>query len=244
MLIAFEGQDGAGKTSLLHATYLELERRGLPVVAVPEFSDSQIGLRLLEALVHDKFLRLADNDDATELTRALDIVADLLYLDECVIAPAMEAGCIVLKDRHYATVLSTLVPTLATSGAIKGESRAFTWIGVLLSELRWRPAVTVYVDAPLDVRLERIRSRTKHLRESQAPQVSADDLDVFAQRERVMRQLIVDRPAQFLTVDNGQVPLSEGVNQILAFVDAARSDQQKGETTDGRIGAVADHRTR
>jgi thymidylate kinase len=56
-LIAVESQDGAGMTNLLHATFLELERRKLPVMAVPEFSDSPIGLRLLDALARDKFLR-------------------------------------------------------------------------------------------------------------------------------------------------------------------------------------------
>ncbi len=224
MLIAFEGQDGSGKTSLLHATFLELERRGLPVVAVPEFSDSPIGLRLLDALTRDKFLRSLPGDGSTALTRAMDIVADLYYFDERVIGPALDAGCIVLKDRHVGTVLSTLVPSLVTAAAIEHEVAALAWVSGLLAELRQVPAVTVYVDAPLDVRLDRMRQRTRHLTEDRAHDISPSDLEVFAHRERVMRQLIADAPAQFVTVHNGHVPLTEGVKRVLAFIDATRTE--------------------
>ena len=133
MLIAFEGQDGAGKTSLLHASFRELERQGLPVVAVPEFSDSPIALRLLDALARDKFLRSVPGDESTALTRAMDIAADLYYFDERVIGPAMDSGCIVLKDRHVGSILSTLAPTLVNAGAIGTEPKALAWLARLLS---------------------------------------------------------------------------------------------------------------
>jgi thymidylate kinase len=219
MLIAFEGQDGSGKTALLAAVRRELERLGVPVCAVPEFSDSPIGLRLLDALARDKFLRAqGDEDEATAVTRALDIASDLYYLDERVIGSALERGAVVLKDRHYATVLSTLVPTLVDAGAIEGESRALRWLDRLLCELRYLPTMTVYVDAPLETRLERIRSRTRHIREHRAHEVDGDDLEVFAHRERLMRQLIAAKPDRFLTVDNGRVPLEEGVRTVVSFV--------------------------
>jgi thymidylate kinase len=230
MLIAFEGQDGAGKTSLLHATFLALERQGLPVVAVPEFSLSPIGLRLLDALANDKFLRSLPGDESTAITRALDIVADLYHFDERVIGPAMDAGCIVLKDRHVGSILSTLVPTLVDVGAIGTESAALAWLGGLLSELHHVPAATVYVDAPLDVRLRRIRGRERHLVEARATEVDGRDLAVFAARDRLMRQFIADTPSEFLTVDNGFKPLSEGVNSVLALIDTRRaSTSPKGE---------------
>jgi hypothetical protein len=78
--------------------------------------------------------------------------------------------------------------------------------------------------------LELERLRTRHLVEDRSSDVSAGDLDVFAHRERVMRQLIADAPTQFLTVNNGHVPLSEGVRNVLAFLDAHHTDsRQKGE---------------
>jgi thymidylate kinase len=234
MLIAFEGQDGSGKTTLLAAVQRELERLDVPVCSVPEFSDSPIGVRLLDALARDKFLRARDDDEATPITRALDIVADLYYLDERVIGPALERGAVVLKDRHVDTVLSTVPPMLVQAGVIEADSFAFTWLALLVGELRNRPAVTVYVDAPLNVRLERIKRRTRHLPEHRAHEVDSNDLEVFARRERIMRAMIQTTPNRFLTINNGRVPLEEGVRTVTAFVLAAlKNRKETGEAGDG-----------
>lgn len=222
MLIAFEGQDGAGKTSLLHATYTELTRQRIPAITVDEFSDSPYGQRLVEAMARDKFLRPVADEPATVLTRALETVTDLYYLDERVIAPALEAGYVVLKDRHLDTIFYTLVPALVQAGVSRDESRALTWLSIMLSKLRDRPAVTVYVDAPLEVRLERIKKRPRKFEEDRAHKVGQEDLEVFVARERVVRQLMATEPARFLTVDNDR-PLPEGVSQVLGLVHAWRS---------------------
>ncbi|MGH3567886.1 MAG: dTMP kinase [Pseudonocardia sp.] len=231
MLIAFEGQDGAGKTSLLRAACTELTRQGVRAVVVDEFSDSPYGQRLLEAVAHDKFLRPVQNEPETMLTRVLDIVADLYYLDERVIAPALETGHVVLKDRHLDTIFYTLVPTLVEAGTSRTESRALTWLSIMLSKLLHKPTFTVFVDAPLDVRLERIQQRTRHLREDRANSVSDEDLAIFAARERIIRQLIAAEPARFLTVHNGNTPLHAGVRQVLALVASRRP--QEGRSTHG-----------
>lgn len=217
MLIAFEGQEGAGKSSLLDAVRRELERQRVPVVAVSEFSGSPYGVRLLKALDHDRFLRPV-GDEATSLTRALDIVADLYYLDRQVIAPALADGAVVLKDRHADTVLTTQAAALTANQSVRSESRALTWLSVVLSELRHRPALTVYVDAPLQVRLERIRSRTRHRAVTERPAASQDDLAVFAERDRLMRQLIDDDPCRFLVVDNGSRPLQESARAVVSQI--------------------------
>jgi thymidylate kinase len=126
MLIAFEGQDGAGKTALLTAVHDELTARGVPAVVVEEFSKSPHGQRLVDAVARDKFLRPDQGEPTTVLARALEIVADLYYLDEQIIGPALKRGDVVLKDRHMDTVFSTLVPTLVRAGALHDESRALT----------------------------------------------------------------------------------------------------------------------
>jgi thymidylate kinase len=218
MLIAFEGQDGAGKTTLLAAVSEELYRQGVPIVTVAEFSDSPYGQRLLEALGRDKFLCPAPGESATLLTRALDVVADLYYFDERVIGPALDAGHVVLKDRHLDTVLSTLAPTLVTAGRFTKECRALQWLSALLGELRHRPSVTVNVEAPLDVRRQRIAQRTQRVVEARAADVSATDLEIFAARERVMHQLMAAEPTRFLTVDNGHRSLHEVTRDVLALV--------------------------
>src|SRR5579875_3143650 len=112
MLVAFEGQDGAGKTALLEAVHAELQTRGIASVVVEEFSDSPHGQRLVSAVARDKFLRPASGTADTYFTRALEEVADLYYLDERVIGPALTRGQVVLKDRHRDTILCMQVPAL------------------------------------------------------------------------------------------------------------------------------------
>lgn len=202
MLLSFEGQDGAGKTALLMAVHDALTADGIASVVVEEFSGSPYGQRLVEAVARDKFLRPIQGEAATFRTRALEVVADLYYQDEREIGPALEHGSIVLKDRHLDTILYTLTPTLVAAGAVRDESRALTWLSVLCSELRYRPNLTVYVDTPLTVRLERIRQRQRHLREARANEVSGEDLAVFSARDRITRQLISEEPARFLVLDN------------------------------------------
>lgn len=217
MLITFEGQDSAGKTSVLEAVRQRLERQSVPVMAVSEFSDSPYGIRLLDALTQDKFLQSV-TDETTSLTRALDITSDLYYLDEHVIAPAVAAGVVVLKDRHVDTVLASQVPALTAAGAVSSESRALTWLSILMSELRHKPDLTIYVDAPLEVRLDQIRSRTRRLAEAGSQKVSEDDLVVFAERDRLMRLLINEEPHRFLIVDKGSRSLYESSQEVVSRI--------------------------
>jgi thymidylate kinase len=229
MLISFEGQDGAGKTALLIAVRDVLAAEGMSSVVVEEFSGSPYGQRLIEAVARDKFLRPTPGEPATLRTRALEVVADLYYQDEREIAPALEYGHIVLKDRHLDTILYTLTPSLVAAGAIRDESRALTWLSVLCSELRHRPALTVYADAVLSVRLERIRARQRHLREDRANEVSPEDLAVFAARERIARQLIAEEPGRFLVLDNSTRSLTEGAATILEAIRTRLAQPEKGQ---------------
>lgn len=218
MLVAFEGQDGAGKTTLLTAVHEELARRGIASTVVEEFSDSPYGQRLVDALTRDKFLLPVAGDQATVLTRAIEIVTDLYYLDETVIGPALARGHIVLKDRHRDTNLYTLIPTLVGSGAIASTERALTWLSILMSELRHPPDLTIYVNTPLSVRLERIKQRQRHLAEHRANDVSEEDLAVFAARERVIKLLIDHEPSRFMVVNNGDRPIEKGVREVVEMV--------------------------
>ncbi|UQS22866.1 thymidylate kinase [Amycolatopsis thermalba] len=218
MLITFEGQDGAGKSALLAAVHEGLRCMGVDALVVKEFSESPYGQRLVEAVARDKFLRPAEGEPATLLTRALDEVADLYYQDERVIGPALARGQVVLKDRHQDTIFYTLVPTLVDGGAVLSDEHAMTWLRGLLSQLRYPPDLTVYVEAPLPVRLERIARRNRHLREHRANEVSDDDLAIFAARDRVIRQLLTKPDGQRVVVDNGDRVIEEGAEDVLDLV--------------------------
>jgi thymidylate kinase len=223
MLVTFEGQDGAGKSTLLRGVFTQLKMQGVAATTVDEFSDSPYGQRLLDALARDKFLRPLPDEPATVRARALDIVADLYYLDERVIRPALAAGLVVLKDRHVDTIFCTQVPAITQAGASDGEAQALMWLGMVLSQLQHKPAVTVCVEAPLKVRRARIQHRDRHLTEARAHEISDDDIAVFAARQRIMRQLVAAEPTRFAVIENGHRPLHEGVNEVLALVLARRA---------------------
>ena len=107
--------------------------RPTPTPGGPEFSRSQYGRALIDAVAHDKFLRPLPGEPATHFTRAFEEVADLYYLDERVIGPALARDELVLKDRHYHTVLYTLTPTLVDADVFADENGALVWLRSLLT---------------------------------------------------------------------------------------------------------------
>jgi|SRR5579875_284660 len=218
MLVSFEGQDGAGKTAVLMAVHEALARQGIASVVIEEFSDSQYGQPLIEAVARDKFLRPLPDGTATYLTRALEEVIDLYYLDERVIGPALAAGQVMLKDRHYDTALYTLVPTLVGSGTVADDETALVWLRQTLALLGHLPDLAVYVDAPLDVRVRRIEQRSRALIEANVKQVSAADLRVFARREAVARQVIAEGRQLFYVLDNGTRSIEEGAHEVTTVI--------------------------
>ena len=218
MLVAFEGQDGAGKTALLEAVHAGLQRRGIASVMLEEFSDSPYGRQLVRAVARDKFLRPVADDAATPITRTLEEVADLYYFDERIIGPALACGHKGLKDRHRDTIFYTLTPTLVTSGTIANEERVLGWLTALCSELLHPPDLTVYVWAPLSIRLERIARRPGHFAEGRAHKASDEDRAVFAARDRIIAWLIAKEPTRFLTVDNGEHPIEKGAQEVVEAI--------------------------
>lgn len=108
-------------------------------MTVAEFSDSRYGQLLVDAVARDKFLRPTPTDPATAITRALEEITDLYYLDKRVIAPAIQAGAVVLKDRHQDTAICALVPLLVAAHVVADDETAYAWLRGCLGLLRHRP---------------------------------------------------------------------------------------------------------
>jgi thymidylate kinase len=219
VLIAFEGQDGAGKTTLLNATQTELLASGAGCVVVEEFSQSRHGRRLVDAVARDKFLRSVPGDESTVITRALEIAADLYYLDQFVIGPALSKGLVVLKDRHIDTNLYTVAPALIASGAIGDEAAVLAWLASLNAHLTHTPDLTVYVDAPLAVRIARIVGRVRSLVEDRPNDVSPEDINIFNERDRIARRLMARAPDRYLLIVNNE---NDPMDAALRIIAAAR----------------------
>ncbi len=98
--IAFEGGDGAGKTTQMEALRKWLEARGEGVVVTREPGGTQIGERIRDILLDPK---AGDMDSRTE---ALLYASDRAQHVAQVIEPALKEGKIVLSDRFIDSSLA------------------------------------------------------------------------------------------------------------------------------------------
>jgi dTMP kinase len=141
-LIAVEGLDGSGTTTQVRLLRERLERsldRSCPVHVTYEPSEGPIGLQIRLVLQH----RVKMDPAALAALFAADRM-DHLYHREGGIAGWLERGTHVISDRYY---LSSL--------AYQGMTMDWDWLWDM-HERCIRPDVTLFVDVPVDICLERI----------------------------------------------------------------------------------------
>lgn len=167
--IAFEGLDGAGKTTLVRKVASLLREVNLPVVHTKEPTDGEYG-----AGVRNPRLPRYAREQAAWADRGEHV--------HRVLRPALERGDIILCDRYY---LST--------AAYQGSDQAnAAWLLKEHAKTFPRPNLWVYVATPLGVCHQRILDRSK----DDSPK-ARDLLKVLARyeyllaNERVGRVLIV-----------------------------------------------------
>lgn len=146
LFIAFEGGEGAGKSTQLRLLAGWLRAQGLQVTETHEPGGTDFGARLRPILLHG-------NDRLSPRTEALLFAADRSDHVQTVIRPALVAGDFVLSDRYVDSSL-----------AYQGAGRA-----IALSEIRrlqrWatedlKPDLTVLLDVDPGLGLHRARTRS------------------------------------------------------------------------------------
>jgi len=139
VLIALEGIDGAGKTTLARRLVRWLRDRGFRARYTSEPTGGPLG-RLLKAMALRRGV-----DPRIE---ALLFAADRLYHLEKIVKPLLEEGVIVVSDRY-------LHSSLAYQSVTVGDSR---WVEELNRFAR-RPDLGIYLDVRPSIGLRRIRRR-------------------------------------------------------------------------------------
>lgn len=139
MLIAFEGIDGAGKSTQIERLAARLRERGREVLTTREPTDGPWGRAIREAAQTE---RMSPEDElAAFIADRREHVAD-------VIAPALAAGRIVLIDRYY-------ISTAAYQGARGLDPAAILEAHDFAPE----PDLLFVFDLPAEVGLERVKRR-------------------------------------------------------------------------------------
>ena len=150
LFITFEGVEGAGKTTQMDLAEARLRGRGARVFRTREPGGTPIGERIRNVLLSPE-------------SRGMDFMTELLLIEACRaqlvrehLRPELEGGSIVLCDRFTDA-------TLAYQGYGRGMD-----IGLIvkLNEIATEglcPDLTILLDCPVGVGIERIRGRCSGL---------------------------------------------------------------------------------
>jgi dTMP kinase len=197
LFVAFEGGEGAGKSTQVALLAQWLRGQGVPVEATREPGATEVGARVRAILLDGPVSEL------TPRAEALLFAADRAHHVDTVIRPALDAGRVVLTDRYVDSSL-----------AYQGAGRA---LGVeeLRRLSRWAtdgllPDLTVLLDISPEEGLARVRGR------SAADRLEQESLDFHHRVRQAFRAFAEDHPDRYLVVD-----ASRPAGQIAAVVREA-----------------------
>jgi dTMP kinase len=144
-LIAFEGVEGAGKTTQVALLARRLDRAGVPHRVLREPGGTLVGDRIRAFL-------LDPASDLAARTEALLFMASRAQLVEREIVPALSDGCVVLLDRFF-------LSTYAYQVAGRRLPEAEIWAANALATGGVRPDVTLVLTLPVHEGLHRASHR-------------------------------------------------------------------------------------
>jgi len=207
VLIAFEGGDGAGKSTQAARLAVWLTERGHEVVATRQPGGTPVGAAVRGILLEPATGELSPR------TEALLYAADKAEHVDTVVLPALERGAVVVTDRY---VDSTL--------AYQGAGRALTpdelqWL-VDWATRRVRPALTVLLDVDADTGSERLTGLDR---------LEAEPAEFHRRIRERFRELAEAEPTRYLVLDAGapadqiSAAVQDRVQAVLAAVAAGSS---------------------
>lgn len=205
--ITFEGIDGSGKSTQLRMLASDLRMAGFDVLTTMEPGGTPLGRELRKAFL--------ETEEAVDpLAELLLFAADRAQHVRFLIKPKLEEGKIILSDR-YADA------TFAYQGAGRGFSKDLVNQVIKLATDGLKPDLTLFFDLPVELALERTRSRQNE--NSEAKNRMDDEKKDFYQRVReAYLEIARLEPERFMIVDASlsieeiHRKVSEPINKFLA----------------------------
>ena len=198
-LISFEGGEGAGKSTVIAAVAAQLDRRGIEVVVTREPGGTPVGEAIRALLLDPTHPTLAAE------TELLLMFASRAQLVRESILPALERGLWVLTDRFT-----------DASFAYQGGGRGLP-TGVIADLERWaaaiKPDLTLLLDVPVEIGLERARGRGGSDRIESEP-------DAFFERVRAAYSARAAIEPERIRVIDASRPQEAVAAAVLAQVEA------------------------
>ncbi len=192
LFIAFEGGEGAGKSSQVQRLAEWIRDQRLPLVVTREPGGTPIGQELRKVLLDRGTAGLAPRAEA--LLYAMDRAQHVAE----VIAPALSRGTVVITDRYIDS-------TLAYQGGGRELSQS-----ELVRLSKWAtghlvPDLTIVLDIPPDIGLARITG--------EPDRIEAEDLAFHGRVREAFTELASRTPHRYLVVDATKPP--EAVQEII-----------------------------
>ncbi len=139
MLIAIEGIDGSGKTTIAKFLENELKKLGYPVVLLKEPTDSEWGRKIRES--YDSRLKPDEELELFLKDREYDVRENIL--------PSLKQGKIVIMDRYY-------LSTIAYQGALGFDPENLREINEKIAP---KPDLVFILDIPPEKAILRVKRR-------------------------------------------------------------------------------------
>jgi len=187
-LISFEGSEGSGKSSQIARLAARLQKARREVVSVREPGGTEIGEQIRNIIVHN-----SKGDEMCAETELLLFTAARAQLVREVIAPALVRGAIVLCDRFLdsSTVYQGIGRNLAPDPV--NQINRFAVGNVM-------PDITIVIDVPTALSLERIRRRASDL----PNRMERENIDFYDKIREGYLVLAKGMPERFVVVDGSR----------------------------------------
>jgi dTMP kinase len=189
-LISFEGSEGSGKSTQITRLAEHLVGLGREVVTVREPGGTEIGEQIRNIIVHN-----SKGDEMCAETELLLFTAARAQLVREVIAPALLKGAWVLSDRFVDS--STVYQGIGRNHALDPVNQINRFaVGNVM------PDLTIVLDVPTKVSLQRIRQRATDLPD----RMERENIDFYEKIRAGYLVLAKGMPNRFVVIDGTLKP--------------------------------------
>lgn len=212
--ITFEGGEGVGKSTNIQAVARYLESQGRSVIVTREPGGTPIAEK-----IRNDLLKAHHEEPMSDMAELLLMFAARAQHIDAVIRPALARGDWVLCDRFTDS-------TIAYQGYGRGLGLEKIEQLKELAQGGLEPSLTLLLDAPVDVGMQRARARAQVLAE-ETDRIEAEAISFFEKVRQGFLELS-QRHSRFRVID-ATAPLEQVTADVVALVVQELSQQQQRE---------------